>query len=191
MCRVVKMGFEPVVSSSGRARRWVAEHLARWELDEVVDVSTLLTSELVANAVVHAASGPGVVLAVADGVVEVDVADSEPRLPRPAKPGPEATGVVPEEALLVDGGRGLLLVDALADEWGATRLADGKQVWFRLSAENWSHRSACRCYSDHIDRVSAWSLVVTPWPSPDPGTAGTRGRARAVSTVASRATPGS
>lgn len=173
MCRVVIKGFEPVVLSSGRARRWVAEHLACWELDEVMDVTTLLTSELVANAVVHAASGPGVVLAVTDGLVEVDVADSEHRLPRPAKPGLEG-GVLPEEALLADGGRGLLLVDALADEWGATRLADGKRVWFRLSAENWPHRSACCCHSDHVDRVrlesGRYALAIPgPWDRRTPG----------------------
>ncbi len=42
-----------------------------------------LTSELVCNAIVHARSAPGLVLAVADGVVEVGVTDDEPRLAVP------------------------------------------------------------------------------------------------------------
>lgn len=31
-----------------------------------------------------------------------------------------------------DSGRGLRIVAALADQWGVTRLAHGKQVWFAL-----------------------------------------------------------
>ncbi len=33
----------------------------------------------------------------------------------------------------IGAGRGLLLVEALADEWGVQLAADGKSVWFRLS----------------------------------------------------------
>jgi hypothetical protein len=51
------------------------------------------------------------------------------------------------------GGRGLLLVDSLADEWGVIRLVNGKQVWFRISTDDWSYRSGCMCHSDSIDRV--------------------------------------
>jgi hypothetical protein len=36
---------------------------------------------------------------------------------------------------------------------GKVEHADGKQVWFRLSTEDWSYRSACLCQSDAIGRV--------------------------------------
>jgi anti-sigma regulatory factor (Ser/Thr protein kinase) len=109
-------------SSAIFARRWAAQHLERWELVEAAEVATLLTSELVTNAVVHAGSGPSLVLAVADGVIEVGVSDNELRLPGAPRPKVATSGHEIDHSLLAEGGRGLLLVEALAEEWGATSL---------------------------------------------------------------------
>jgi anti-sigma regulatory factor (Ser/Thr protein kinase) len=157
-----------MASSAALARRWVAEYLERWDLAETTDVAKLLTSELVSNAVVHAGSGPSLVLAVADGVIEVGVTDNEPTLPEATRPEVPTDGHKIDASVLGEGGRGLMLVEALADEWGATSLARGKQVWFRVAAHNWSYRSACRCHSDDLDRVrlesGRFALVIPgPW----------------------------
>ena len=172
MCRVAAAEFDPLLSSAALARRWVAERLERWELPQLlVEAATLLTSELVANAIVHTSSRPAVLVAMADGLLEVGVSDREPALPR--RPADRILGevTVDQQALMAEGGRGLLLVDALADEWGATSLTEGKQVWFRLSATDWPYRSACRCHRDHIDRVRLESgryalAIAGPWDHP-------------------------
>jgi anti-sigma regulatory factor (Ser/Thr protein kinase) len=110
----------------------------------LVDDAALLVSEVVTNAVVHARSDIDVTLAVADGSLEVGVADREPRRPRvrPADPG-----LQPDEwSWLSTHGRGMLLVDQIADEWGVEELAAGKQIWFRLAAPTaWPYASACVC----------------------------------------------
>jgi anti-sigma regulatory factor (Ser/Thr protein kinase) len=177
VCRVASTEFEPVQSAVTAARHWVADHLERWELQELTGTATLLSSELVTNAVVHATSSSVVSMAVADGILEIGVSDRDPRLPhRAGISGPRSTEV--EEPTSPAGGRlGLVLVAELADEWGIARLAEGKQVWFRLNATNWSYRTACRCHTDHIDRVrlesGRYALAIPgPWENPVPPSTG-------------------
>ena len=170
VCRLANAEFDAEPSSPAKARRFVGEQLRRWELAELVDTARLLTSELVSNAVTHANSGTSVVVAVADGHLEVGVTDDNPHLP--PKPTPIAARGPDAQALPVgERGRGLLLVDLLADEWDAIPLANGKQVWYRLQATQWSYRTACICHADHIDRVrlqsGRWALRVPgTWDDP-------------------------
>jgi anti-sigma regulatory factor (Ser/Thr protein kinase) len=95
------------------------------------DAATLLTSELVANAIQHTASGaPGgtvtiVVVDVPDGVL-VEVVDD----------GSDGTPVVKRDVLTTNG-HGLLLVQQLAAQWGYLRDPAGTTVWFHLSS-HWS-----------------------------------------------------
>ncbi|WP_046509245.1 ATP-binding protein, partial [Streptomyces odonnellii] len=57
------------------------------------------------------------------GGLRIEVHDGSPVRPQPRTPDPEALD-----------GRGLLLVDALADEWGvADRAGPGKMIWACLS----------------------------------------------------------
>jgi len=92
-----------------------------------LDAATLLTSELVTNAIVHTASGaPGgtvtvVVVDVPDGVL-IEVIDD----------GSAATPVVKGELLATDG-HGLFLVQQLTAQWGYLRDAAGTTVWFHLA----------------------------------------------------------
>ncbi len=105
------------------ARRHVAAHLAAAGVDgDVVDTAVLLTSELVSNAVTHGRGGPVLGLSLQGGSLRVTVADHEGALPR----------VAPLD-VAASGGRGMLLVEELADAWGVDRIpGDGKRVWFRL-----------------------------------------------------------
>jgi len=92
--------------------------------EELIDVAELLTSELVTNAVRHTASGQvGVRVLVDAGHVTVEVRD-EQVCGLPEHP------VQPRDA--DEGGRGLLLVDRLADRWGVAPGDGHKTVWFRL-----------------------------------------------------------
>ena len=88
------------------------------------DIAVLLASELVANAVVHAA-GP-VTLTVQDTVdrVRVEVADNDPRPARPPTSEPSATG---------ESGRGLQACSP-SHPWGSDPRpgAAGKTTWFEL-----------------------------------------------------------
>lgn len=110
-------------SSAAKARRFVRRSCLGWADSEVVDVAALLTSELVANAVVHAHSPAVVVLSRSENTLRVDVIDLG-----------DSMLVVERDRQLGDGGRGLPLVDALSNSWGVTPLVLGKSVWFTLQA---------------------------------------------------------
>lgn len=149
----------------------VAAQLEHWELHDPDGSIVLLASELVTNAVRHAGTPVEVTMAVADGTVEIGVADSDPRVVPELRPGelPEPTGLSSWQA---ESGRGLFLVNAIADEWGTEHLARGKQVWFRISAgESWPYRTDCPCHGDDLHEAtrlgSGRHVVSLPHP---PGT---------------------
>jgi anti-sigma regulatory factor (Ser/Thr protein kinase) len=92
------------------------------------DAATLLTSELVTNALLHTDSGrPGggvtvVIRGLPDGIL-VEVVDD----------GSAGTPVVKGDALAGEG-QGLYLVQQMAAEWGYLRDKAGTTVWFYLAA---------------------------------------------------------
>jgi anti-sigma regulatory factor (Ser/Thr protein kinase) len=103
-----------------RAR--LREALAAWGLAELADTAELLASELVTNALLHTGTGAGLAAAVtSEHRLRIEVSDGGTGLPRPRAADADATG-----------GRGLLLVDALADDWGVWLSASGKVTWFEL-----------------------------------------------------------
>src|SRR4051795_9771115 len=102
--------LEPNAQAPGRARRFVAEQLAQPGDEPLSEVGQLLVSELVTNAVVHAASAV---------VVEVDVDGSRVQVRvRDADTGP-LVGRAGGGTELDEGGRGFLLVDRLPRQPGA------------------------------------------------------------------------
>jgi anti-sigma regulatory factor (Ser/Thr protein kinase) len=89
----------------------------------------LLVTELVTNAVRHAGVGP-----------EQPVRVAVRRLPQRVRaevtdPGSGFTRVHPRSNGDDSGGWGLLLVDRIADRWGAWPTASGTCVWFEVRAE--------------------------------------------------------
>jgi anti-sigma regulatory factor (Ser/Thr protein kinase) len=153
MCRIANTDFEHDASSVPKARHLILELLDRWELTALEDLATLLASELVTNALVHVGGALRLTVAVADGVLEIGVTDHGQYSSDAFRPKVERLSTVGADGFTAKDGRGLLLVDSLASEWGVVSLADGKQVWFRLSAEEWSYRSACDCHGESLDRV--------------------------------------
>ncbi|MER5882935.1 ATP-binding protein [Streptomyces sp. NPDC001941] len=103
-------------------RRALRELLRHWGHTDAAHVAELLTSELVTNALVHTDSGAVVTATVVPARLRVEVRDFVAALPRPYVP------------IADDGthGRGLVLVQALADSWGVRAQGMGKVVWFEL-----------------------------------------------------------
>ncbi|HEY5834521.1 SpoIIE family protein phosphatase [Streptomyces sp.] len=111
------------------ARRFLRATLAQWAVpgftDRLVDDATLLISELVTNAVVHAGTAADVLCRLDSGLV-IEVSDRHPtRMLRRE-----------DDDHRDEGGRGLHLVAELSDEWGITYRPDRKTVWCRLAVED-------------------------------------------------------
>jgi len=132
MCLAATTGFRSSPSAASDARHWISDHLHRWDIDEVRDTAMLLSSELVTNAVVHASSATEVSMAVVDGALEVSVSDSEPQVATLLLRRHPGRATRADQQTIREGGRGLFVVAALADSWGACVTDDGKRVWFRL-----------------------------------------------------------
>jgi anti-sigma regulatory factor (Ser/Thr protein kinase) len=102
-------------------RDWARAHLRvlGWTeyAPETTDAVLLAVSELITNAHVHAGSDAHLVLAWDGRCLRVSVGDSSGTLPAPRDPDPERTS-----------GRGMALIDALADGWEAHARARGKTV---------------------------------------------------------------
>jgi len=111
-----------------KARAFVARTLSSHRIGADADAATLLTSEIVTNAVQHTKSG------VDDGTVTIVVI----RLPRGVlveviDDGSAGTPVVKGDLYAADG-HGLFLVQHLAAQWGYLREPAGTTVWFHLPA---------------------------------------------------------
>ncbi|MDQ1511624.1 MAG: hypothetical protein QOG50_3468 [Actinomycetota bacterium] len=114
---LVRLG--PDVSSLGEGRRFVAKTLREWNVDEdTIEPVMLVANELVANAIVHAHSAPVLSLEDAGPDLLLRVADEGRNLPIARRATPAD-----------DGGRGLMLVEALSDCWGVDASESGKSIW--------------------------------------------------------------
>jgi DNA-binding NarL/FixJ family response regulator len=105
------------------ARRFVAEKLDEWELDEISDDALLVASELAANAITHAESDCRIRLSLKPTSFRIDVFDTGEGTPEPQ----------PRSATL-EHGRGLHLVAAITSAWGLEVVPGfGKLVWAELA----------------------------------------------------------
>ena len=118
-----RVALAPEPSSVRAARGFIGEALAGTRADDCSGDARLLVSELVTNAVLHARSPFELVVRVNESGLRVEVQDRLDRLP--------VLAPVAGDALA---GRGMRIVDQLADRWGAEPLdRGGKIVWFELS----------------------------------------------------------
>ena len=103
-------------------RRALRALLLDWGRPGRSDVAELLTSEIVTNALVHTDDDAVLTATVRGHRLRVEVRDFVARRPKPRVPrADDGTG-----------GRGLLLVQSLADAWGVRNQSVGKVVWFEL-----------------------------------------------------------
>ena len=77
---LVSESFPARLESATQARHFAEQTLTTWGCPELADTALLLVSELVVNAVSHASSTATVHLALADGVVRVEVDDSSAKI---------------------------------------------------------------------------------------------------------------
>jgi anti-sigma regulatory factor (Ser/Thr protein kinase) len=116
------------LSSAEEARHQVASALEAHGYEGDVSIILLLVSEMVTNAVLHALPPVDLVLDVDGASVTVTVGDGDadhvPEMSREPIGDPERVT-----------GRGLQIVDQLADAWGYDKYADGgKSVWFTIGS---------------------------------------------------------
>ncbi len=107
------------------ARRTARLLLGTWAVTDhaLLDDALVVVSELVGNAVRHGDVRLALDLQLDDAGLLVAVSDGARALPQ------QRTGSQDQES-----GRGLTIVEALAQEWGTEQLPDGKRVWARLRA---------------------------------------------------------
>ena len=116
-----------VAESVARARSLLRSALEQHPLSDAgTERSLLAISELVTNAVLHAEAELILKIAASAEGVQVELADGSPEPPVLRIAAPDEVG-----------GRGLAIVDAVADDWGVRPDPDGggKVVWFRLLAD--------------------------------------------------------
>jgi anti-sigma regulatory factor (Ser/Thr protein kinase) len=94
--------------------------------EDATETAVLLTSELVTNALTHGESPVTVAVSWSGEQLRVEVHDRSRYLPTPWP-----VHMAPDD----ETGRGLLLVDTLATDWGFYRTPGGKAVYFTLNAE--------------------------------------------------------
>lgn len=112
----------PDASSASLARRVVRRALAGADNEDALDAAQLAISEVVTNALVHAAPPLRLRVMLADQSLRVELSDGSPRLPATRDFGAQAPT-----------GRGLRLVEELVSRWGSHPTPDGKVVWFEIS----------------------------------------------------------
>ena len=122
--------FVPALEAVAATRRLVAGAMSDWSTTQgvapdelLVADACLVASEMAANAVTHAQSAFEVTVTCSDRSVRVTVSDTGPGTPEAHEVG-----------LLDVCGRGLTIVEDVADRWGCDDLPGGKVVWAELTA---------------------------------------------------------
>ena len=103
-----------------RIRLAIRAALRSWGRPELTDDAELLATELVTNALRHGQGDLGVRVHIAAGHLQVEVRDGSHECPEPR-----------DASLDDEDGRGLFIVEALADAWGTS--LDGTTTWCSLS----------------------------------------------------------
>jgi len=120
--------LDATLEAARAARSYVTGVLSAWAMPAgLIDIATLLTSELASNAITHGQSqgqGGTFTLEVRSFgcCLSVDVADHSPNVPVPRSPASDT-----------ESGRGLQLIARVADSWGYYFAGDRKHVWFHLT----------------------------------------------------------
>lgn len=134
---VPRFVLRPHPESARRARALVADALFSHVDPETVHHAAVVVSELVTNAVIHANTTVTVGLRLLPGgAARIEVGDSSSWPPTRKLP-----------TLDEPGGRGLVLVEALAETWGVTPTPEGKTVWAEIVP---AHRPAHALVSNEV-----------------------------------------
>ena len=121
--RSASIDLPPTAGSVTAARRLVRELLTVWDVPHDRDDAALLVTELVANVVDH-------VRGEVDLTLELSLSDTWLRIG--VVDGSSIRPVVQELSHERPRGRGMRMVEAIADRWGADDHKGGKRVWFDM-----------------------------------------------------------
>ncbi|MFJ5307463.1 ATP-binding protein [Streptomyces sp. NPDC088350] len=116
-----KVDFHPAERRIGQVRRITRDQLRSWDLVMLTDDATLVVSELVTNAVKHGEGQP----------VRLKVLHSAYELRIEVTDGTSTPARLRSAGMADENGRGLLLVAAVAKEWGVS--TDGTMTWCSLA----------------------------------------------------------
>ncbi|NJP65332.1 SpoIIE family protein phosphatase [Streptomyces spiramenti] len=123
--RLVVTVDQAAPGSIAEARHQFAELLHDWADADQTDGAVLMLSEMLTNVLVHTDTDARLTVEITGPSggrrLRVEVADGSDDLPRRREPGEMASS-----------GRGLLLMENLADAWGVDPRGDGKATWFEL-----------------------------------------------------------
>ncbi|MFF3322171.1 SpoIIE family protein phosphatase, partial [Streptomyces sp. NPDC002889] len=112
----------PALSASvSDARVFLTKALSAWNCDGLADDAQLLVSEVVTNAIRHGQGPVRLHVRRDSSEVTVEVSDHSHHPPQPRLAADDD-----------ESGRGLILVDTLAGDWGTRPTDDGKTTWFTL-----------------------------------------------------------
>jgi anti-anti-sigma regulatory factor len=111
----------PTSGAAWQSRNVATDACLRWDLPGLVAPASLICSELVSNAIDHAATMMTLRMSLGQKHLFIALRDGSPAEP-----------VVAAPSLAADRGRGLLLVGAVANSWGFLPAQDGKVVWASL-----------------------------------------------------------
>lgn len=120
--------LQPEPRAASDARRWVRSMCADLGRDDLAACAQLGVSELVTNALLHAATPIGVGVASRAETLRVEVSDGSPQVPVLIAP---PAGADPLSTV----GRGLTILSRCATAWGARVGEAGKTVWFEPETE--------------------------------------------------------
>jgi anti-sigma regulatory factor (Ser/Thr protein kinase) len=121
--RSASVDLPPTVVSVPAARHIVLELLRAWDVPHDREDAALLVTELVANVVDHVGGEAHLTLELeaSDEWLRIAVAD-----------GSSVRPIVRELSMDDPRGRGMRMIQAIADRWGADDHHGGKRVWFEL-----------------------------------------------------------
>ncbi|WP_406448771.1 ATP-binding protein [Streptomyces sp. NBC_01622] len=120
LCLCISIAADKALVAEVRRSVWAA--LLSWGADEIADDMEVVASEMVSNALKYTGGEAAVRLRLAKGQAQLEVEDGSAQQPALRRVGTEA-----------EKGRGLLLVEALAAEWGwRLRKRGAKTVWASL-----------------------------------------------------------
>ncbi|MFC9546392.1 ATP-binding protein [Streptomyces sp. NPDC056956] len=140
------------------ARTTLKAVLGAHGLGEFIDRAELLTSELTTNAVRYSLGPAAVRLRWTNPVLRVSVMDICPVFPLP----------LTQEKADAEGGRGLLILDLLADAWGGCSLEESLfGVGARPSGSTWSAAEVIRRRGEAPTTAPDHGVRVLPCSPPD------------------------
>lgn len=129
--------LEHDLRAPGAARRFLRDRLHEWGIGEDrLDTAELCLSELATNVIMHARTSSELTVHLEDDVLTVVVRDLGGSS-RSGDPGVVSSAEDLEDPMQISG-RGLMLVEALADRWGSEVDASGTTAWFALELDGGS-----------------------------------------------------